>query len=241
MGIRLSKRLGWGFTDVQYRENGQIDDPRIAVSSSLLMPPDEVGPEYLGYLEALRDAEPENSDAWFELMMSIEMVKETQKTEGRIPWPVVRPFEGGLPSVLLIQPVGFPGWSRYNDPIDVCEESTLHAGTLGGRVVPMPYGIFPFEGLYMDSRDGRRLDSTAKRLIDRLLDREDETEEVKPERRKAADHLARVLGFEGADQAQEHIAPVVPSDILNVVSWLNLLNGPDAWRQLRPMLYAYWS
>lgn len=240
MGIRLSKRLGWGFTDVQY-ENGHITDPRISVSSSLLMPPDEVGPGYLGYLEALRDAEHEESDAWFDVMMSIAMVKDAAKHDGSLPWPVVWLPEGGLQNVLLIQPVGFSRWSRYDDPIDVAEEYALHADPLGGRVVPLPYGIFPFEGLYMDSRDGRKLDSTAKRTIDRLLDNGTEGGEVRLERRRAADHLARAIGFTDAGQAREHIAPVVPSDILNVISWLNLFNGPDCWRQLRPMLYVYWS
>lgn len=240
MGIHLYKKLGWGLTDVAHdQQTGALTDPRVnAGSSSFTMPPDEVGPQYLEYLEALRAAEPENSDAWFDLSMTIEMVKADQEKNGPLPWPVSREGESGRRDLLLIQPVGFSHWTRYGDPLDQAEENALYPDTYF-RIVPMPFGIYPFEGLYMDSRDGRRLDTTAKRMIDRLLAKQ-ETEEDQ-QFRKAADHLAKVLGFEDAEQARQHIAPAVPPDIRYVISWLNLFNGPDVWRQLRPMLYVYWS
>jgi hypothetical protein len=240
VGIRIHKKLGWALTDVQNDDNGHITDPRISVSSHLLVPPDEVGSGYLGYLEAIRDGEAPESDAWFDVTMTIAMVEEAKKRDGRLPWPVTHTPETGRRDVLLIQPVGFDRWSRYNDPIDHAEECALH-DPITPRVIPMPYGIFPFEGIFMDSRDGRRIDSTARRLINLLLDRKDESEEVRPDRQKAADHLAKVLGFDDSDEAQRHMAPAVPSDIRHVISWLNLFNGPDVWLQLRPVLYVYWS
>lgn len=240
MGIRLSKKLGWGLTDVMHDDKGYVSDPRI--NASALNPPGgEFIAGYLEYLESLKGDEPNISDEWFEVMLTIQMIEESRRREEHIPWPVTRPFEGGCWNVLLVQPVGFDKWSRYDDPIDVAEECASDSGTLGGRVTPMPYGIFPFEGLYMDSRDGRRLDSTAKRMIDRLLDGGPEDAGVSPERHRAAGHLARVLGFEDTDEASRCIAPVVPSDIRNVCSWLDLFTGPDVWLQLRPMLYVYWS
>lgn len=237
MGTRLTKKLGWALTDLQCDEQGYITDPRVnadAVGGGT----DEFGSRYLEYLKALRDAEAENSDPWFDLMMTIGMVEEAVKTDGHLPWPVVRPFEGGLRNVLLVQPVGY-NWSRHNDPIDVAEENVLHPDTLGGRIVPMEYGIYPFEGLYMDSRTGRRLDSTVKRLIDRLTTVW--TEENADRFRSAAEHLAKAIGFESADDALEHIAPIVPPDVHYVISWLDLFTGPDVWLRLRPVLYAYWS
>lgn len=240
MGIHLYKKMGWGLTGLEYdQQTGALTDNRISIrSSSLTMPPDRIGPEYLAYLEALRAAEPESSGEWFELSMTIEMVKADSKKEGELPWPVTRETESGRRDLLLIQPPGFSHWTRYADQIDQAEENILHADEWG-RVVEMPYGIYPFEGLYMDSRDGRRLDSTAKRLIDKLLVRQETEEDQKF--RGAADHLAKMLGFTDAGHAQEHIAPVVPPDIRYVASWLNLFNGPDVWLQLRPMLYVYWA
>lgn len=237
MGIRLSKKLGWGLTDLQCDELGRVADPRVN-PAALDQGTRDVGPQYLEHLKALRDQEPENSDAWFDVMLTIGMTEEAVKSDGHLPWPVVRPFEGGLRNVLLVQPVGY-NWSRYDDPIDVAEENALHPDTLGGRIVPMEYGIYPFEGLYMDSRTGRRLDSTVKRLIDRLTTRW--TEENADAFRSAAEHMAKVLGFKNTDEALEYIAPIVPPDIRYVDSWLGLFTGPEVLLQLRPMLYAYWS
>lgn len=240
MGIHLYKKMGWGLTGLNHdRETGAMTDPRVnravldAHSNA-----DQVGGNYLQYLEALRDAEPENSDPWFDLMMSVEMVKETKSREGRLDWPVTRCSESGRRDVLLIQPVGYPHWTRYGDQIDQAEENAAH-GDEWGRLVEFRHGIYPFEGLYMDSRDGRRLDSTAKRTIDKLLVRQETEEDQKF--RGAADHLAKVLGFTDSAQAQKYIAPEVPSDIRHVASWLDLFTGPDVWLQLRPMLYVYWA
>lgn len=245
MGTRLYKKLGWALTGLERDEHGRLTDPRVSIDG-VSRYVEDFAPLYLEYLEAARDAErrggsdEQQSDAWFDLMLSIEMVKEAREKDGVLDWPVTCRSDAGFRDLLLIQPVGYSGWSRYGDHIDQQEEGMLYPG-MEPRLVPMPYGIYPFEGLYMDSRNGRRLDSTAKRLIDRLLDRKDESEEVRPERRKAADHLARTLGFDDADHAQQHIAPMVPGDIRYVISWLNLLNGPDVWLQLRPVLYVYWS
>lgn len=240
MGIRLYKKLGWALSDLEYnRQTGALTDPRVN-ASALTHRPDGVGPQYLEYLKALRDAEHENSDEWFELSMTIAMVEAAQEKEKTLPWPVTRESEAGLRGTLLIQPVGYSHWTRYGDAIDQNEENALYLGEYF-RTVPLPYGIYPFEGLYMDSRDGRRLDSTAKRMIDRLIDAMDEDGPKNEMRLKAADHLARNLGFEDSEQARQHIAPIVPSDVLHVISWLNLFNGPDVWLQLRPVLYVYWA
>ncbi len=243
MGIRLNKKLGWALTGLERDEYGRLTDPRIN--------PDAVGryvedfaPLYLEYLEAMRNAERRDGDdmqqstEWFDLMMSIEMVKAAHKQDGVLNWPVTCRSDAGRRDLLLIQPVGYQGWSRYDDHIDQQEEAALHPG-VEPRVVPMLRGIYPFEGLYMDSRTGRPLDSTVKRLIDKLTTVW--TEENADRFRSAAEHLARTIGFKDTDEALDHIAPVVPPDVRYVISWLNLFNGPDVWLQLRPVLYVYWS
>lgn len=235
MGMRIHKILGYGLDDVQH-EGGRITDPRINVSGHLLMAPDQVGPEYRAHLEKLRDAEREHSDAWFDIETEIQLLRATP---GRLDWPVTWECEYGRQDVLLIRPMAFGKWSRYDDPIDYAEECALHEDPTAPRVVPLPQGIWPFESLYMDSRDGRRLDGTVKWVFDRLM--HGKTDGPTPEQRRAVDHLAHRLGFDDADQARTCIVPWVPGDVRRIASWGSLFTEPDVWLKLRPMLYVYWS
>jgi hypothetical protein len=238
VGIRLWKKLGWGLTGLKHDEKGRLTDSRINMEAANRLPA-RFGPEYRGYLKGLREAEEEHSLAWVDLSMTIAMVEAAEEADDVLPRPVTRESEAGLHDLLLIQPVGFSHWSRYGDQIDQTEENLLYPDGLA-RMIPSPYGIYPFEGLYMDSRDGRRLDTTAKRLIERMAITTEGGEKGKRQR-DAAEHLSRVLGFDNTVQALDHMVPVVPPDVRYVISWLNLFNEPDLWLQLRPMLYVYWS
>ena len=165
MGTHLYKKMGWGLTGLEHDKDGRLTDPRIN-ASALDQPWEDIGPEYLAYLEAVRDAERcggddvDQPDAWFDVMMTIEMVKAAREQEKVIPWPVTRETESGRKDLLLIQPPGFPGWTRYGDALDQNEENALHPDTYF-RIVPLPYGIYPFEGVYMDDRTGDRVESAA--------------------------------------------------------------------------------
>lgn len=241
MGIRPYKKLGWGLTGLEHNAMGHVTDPRINTDALLnRMSEESVGPLYLDYLRALRDAEPENSDAWFDVMMSVGMVEADLEQNGRVEWPLTHQSDAGRRDLLLIQPVGYRNWSRYGDIIDHAQEEVLYSG-IEPRVDLMPHGIFPYEGLYMDSRTGRKLDSTAKRLFERLLEHVGDAPEKQEIRQRAALHLATTMGFETSEEARRYIAPVVPPDIMHVITWLNLFNGPDVHLGLRPMLYTYWT
>lgn len=237
MGTRIWKQLGWGLTDLKEDDRGYTDDPRI--NPDALGHREELGPEYLSHLVALREAEEEASDAWFDLSTTIAMIEATQERNSVLPWPIIHSGEPHQGNVLLVQPVGFPEWSRYGDPIDTIEENLRSDDWGTPRTTLMPYGIHPFEGLYMDSRTGRCLDSTAVSMIGKLSQRN--PEEGNGKYLAAANHLAKVIGFSGVEAAAEHIAPQVPGDIRQFCSWANLFTGPDVWLQLRPMLYVHWS
>lgn len=235
MGIRIYKQLGWGLTDLKENEQGYTDDPRI--NTEALEHREELGPEYLRHLIALRDAEEEEWDAWFDLSMPIAMIEACEAEDGRVPWPIVHSGEPYQGKVLLIQSPGLP-WSRYADPIDHGEEIALHPG-MKSRIVPMLSGIYPFEGLYMDSRTGRPINSG---LVTNLRNLSQQwISEGSEKHLDVANRLAKVMGFEHIEEAAEHIAPRVPADILQICAWTNLFTGPDVWLQLRPMLYVHWS
>lgn len=237
VGVRIHKVVGWALTDLEH-DGMTLTDPRINQSVAFQSPPDDFVPLYMGYLKEVGEGQLPDSDEHFDVQGEIMMLEVLLEQGRPLYWPVVRDGEYGRPDVLVIRPPAMPEWERYGDPIDHLDESNRNPDGLI-RVEPLPFGVYPYEGLYMDSRDGRHLDSTAKRTVDRLADRfgGDNGEKF----RRAADHLARSVGFEDADQALVHTAPRVPGDVLRFASWLGLFTGPDVWLQLRPVLYVYWS
>ena len=238
MGIRLFKKLGWGLTGLERHENGTLADPR--VNTDALGPRSQgVGSGYLEYLKTLQDRQARESADWFDLMLNVSMVEEILKREKEVAWPVTWGGNGGIRDLILVQPVGFHHWTRYGDALDQAEENALYPDEYH-RIVPMPYGVYPFEGLYMDSRDGRPLDTTAKRFMERLLEQRRKSGDG-AEYGQLADKLAVLMGFDDPEEAEAHIAPAVPPDIRYVCDWLGLFTSPDVVLQLRPMLYTYWS
>lgn len=236
VGIRIHKKIGWGLTDLKYDGEGRVIDPRVN-SRVLDNPPDEVGPECLMHLEGLRDALPEDSDEYFDITMEIGMVTEARRRGRRIWWPVTHEPEAGRPDVLLVQPIGLPDWSRYDDPIDYAEEVALREPR-ESRVVPIPRGIHPFDGLYMHARTGARLNAAGVNAF-RALSRSESPEEAK--RAVLLDKVAGKLGFADRADAERGIVPWVPGDVRRVCAWANLFADPNTWRQLRPLLYVYWA
>lgn len=238
MGTRIHKKLGWGLTDLKLNDEGQLDDPRIN-NQALEGTYDGVGPGYLHYLETLREAEGTAYQEWSELWMVIQTASDVLNKSNQVtPWPLIHEPESGRPDVLLVQPIGFPKWSRHDDPIDYAEECALHEA-MESRIVALPNGIHPFSHTLMDRRNGRLMDDGAYRLIRRMLDhpRIDTDSKV----RAAADHLAKASKFNSADHAIENLVPAVPADIRHVCSWTGIFTAPDVWLQLRPMLYTYWA
>lgn len=236
MGIRINKKLGWALTDLEY-DGTRLTDGRVNQSEMFLSPPDEFVPQYLDHLKRLLASEGEGGDPDFDIqgeIFSIEIALEQKKP---VYWPVTHDSEYGSADILLVRPVHETGWSRYDDPLDYADETTAHP-ECGPRVVPLD-GIYPYTGIYIDSRDGRILDRTARRLIQRMAQKWDEEGGAKY--RDAADHLSRSLGFDDAGQALALMAPMIPGDVRRFAGWAGLFTGPDVWLQLRPVLYVYWS
>lgn len=236
MKARINKRLGWGLTELRHDENGRITDPRIN-TTALTGEPGAIGDSYLDYLESPCKTEKSHNE-WNDLSMVIKNVTEATKGGQEPPWPIIHKATAGRPDVLLIQPIGFPKWSRYDDPIDHSEEHDRHHPARA-RVISLPDGIFPFSHALMNSFTGQPVDKTAFHLITRLLKRPDV--DTDPQYRKSADHLARVSGFTDAAQAVEHTVTAVPADIRHLCTWTGIFTEPDTWMQLRPMAYTYWT
>lgn len=237
MGARIHKKIGWGLTGLAHDDQGRLTDPRVN-AEALTDRPGEVGPEYLMYLEGLRDAAPEGSDEAFDITLEIATVTKTRKHVRHTPWPLVHKPQVGRPDVLLVQPIGFPDWSRYDDPIDHAEEVATHEKPMEPRVVPIPHGIHPFDGRHMHARTGVRLNAAGVSTF-RALGRSEALEEAG--RVALLDQVAGDLGFVDRTDAERHIVPWVPGNVRRVCAWTGVFTDPDTWRDLRPLLYVYWA
>lgn len=233
MGIRVHKVLGWGLTDL---DKGYQADPRVNWASPLLGHDDKMpgASEYWHWLEAWREAAGDK----FSFSLDWALLRHDEKRrEKDLYGCVVYEHEYGLPEVLVIRPVTKDDWSRFDDDIDYMTETyPWSADSQKNRVQVFDHPPFPFNGFYMDKRDGRKLPDAVFpwwQLQNGTRDREF--------REQAADLFAREMGFAGHAEAAENVVPQVPEEIRDLAEFGQLFTHAGTWRQLRPLLYTYWA
>lgn len=232
MGTRINRTIGYGLTDVANKDY-EITDSRINPDSFLLrgkVPPIE---DYIAFTES---GLGEGEDA-FEVRLETHMLRECTgrdaSSQGLCTWNT----EYGLPEVLLLRPFGFSRWHRHDDPIDY-EEAMLRETSMEPRVERTVGGIYPWNGLHMDVRTGERIQGNLVNAWRRVVNAEcKDGEDDLP----LLNRLAQAMGFKDHAEAEQCIAPLVPSEIRRLCEWGNLFTSPDVWRQLRPLLYTYWA
>jgi hypothetical protein len=229
VGIRVHKVLGYGLTDLASK------DPCINWDSSLLAGQASAA-EYYAWLEARREASPDS----FRFSMDWALLR-AEGVEACGPWPwAVHDAEHGLLEVLVIRPATQKDWFRYDDTIDYMTETyPWREDSQTARVQVYNHGPFPFNGSYMDARDGRKLPDLVFPWWQIM------NSKVKPEELEhtfgALDMLAREMGFAGQDEAKANIVPQVPAEIRDLAEFGQLFTHAGTWRQLRPLLYTWWG
>lgn len=256
MGIRVHKFLGYGLDDVKCNHAEQPRDPRINNDSPLLTYQGDELDKYEKWLKgrygdmekvvkddpaALRDIPL--LDRWY--FRDIAHPNSRRDKRSQITDCIAFDSEFGLENVLVLQPVACTDWERYDDMIDYTVESYLFdrpENYVTPRLDRLKHGLYPFNGSYMDSRDGRRLPDVVMdwvRTVSHVLTGVDAAEAVKYG--PVLDDYAVELGFEDQPDAMKHIAPVVPGEILELAEYAELFTDPSVAWQLRPMLYTWWS
>jgi hypothetical protein len=151
--------------------------------------------------------------------------------------------EFGLPGVLALQPLSCPDWTRHDNPIDYSEETFLTDGSQEDRVEllrrAVPAGIWPFTGIYMDDRTGNALPHDVIQWV--RLANAGTVARLRSPSPGLADELARRFGYADHQDALDHVVPVVPEEIRDLAAYAELFADPDAWKQLRPMIYTWWA
>lgn len=228
MGIRVHKMCGYALTDVK------PGDPRINWDSPAFR--HELGKkeslaEFLRFCEGVPGAAIEASIIY---TMKEERSRRRLTPQDAIVWGNV---DGGLESVLCLHPVSMPDWHRYDDILDWLEE-TYHRDQ-ENWVEVLPHGIFPWTGLYMDSRTGVRLPNDVLDWV-RAFTGKDYEKRSKLVASGAADEMAGRFGMTH-HEARMRVVPLVPDSVRLLARWANLFNDEETWRQLRPVIYTWWA
>lgn len=238
MGIRVHKVLGYGLTDVKVRKY-QIADGRINRKSPLLdWNSKATFDDYLDWLEQQpKDPMHFNMDTWFlherkEPNFNLRELTGETSPRGLVHWG----SEYMEKNVLLVRPLTCKDWNRHDDPIDYIEEAHKYQNTPSGVVNwyrEIPEGIFPYSSSWMNARTGDRVRDgiTLWRIMhwdgwDKFYD---------------LDKAAVDAGFIDAEDVKQNFVPVVPNEIRDLCEWGELFTNDDVWKQLRPLIYTYWS
>jgi hypothetical protein len=271
MGMTLHKVMGWGLTDVVTSKDGGwhgLADPRINADSRLFDYDDPAtAVDYLRFLHeraaTLAPQAEKYSDAWMDAHLDAYLDRSilgdvlhvdtsaTVSARQQMTWRDLRPGaavthcgEYGDPSVLVVRPLTLLDWAHRNDPLDHAEEALTGRYTQG-RVQVMPWAPYPFSGSWMDARDGRGLPDSVMvwvRLASRLRDEPDLDAQSRVGIEQAMVAVAEAsLGFDDGRDAFDAVVPCVPGEVRALAEFGDLFTGPDVWRQLRPVIYTYWS
>ena len=253
MSVNIHKVLGYALTGITWAADPQrpgrqrISDPRINTESPLLFwtdleetdedfsIPDATG--YTSWLEA-RQGPGDRLEARI-----IKNSLEKQLLSSPLTQTVVHDAESRFADTLvLIPPAMLHRWYRAGDSIDWWEDSLRPAEERQvSRLDFLPTGPSPYSDRFMDS-DGTELNEEAAQLMWLAGEGmpEEELDEIANRIRPAARTKDRPMYRSGAD-ALGRLVPHVPSSVRNLAEFGQIFTSPDVWKQLRPVMYTYWS
>jgi hypothetical protein len=238
VGIRVHKVLGYGLTDVKTRK-WKIADGRINSKSPLFDYDTEATfDNYIDWLKEKYSTDESrtasfNMDMWYVREREEEGFDWYKKTGAFTFCDLIHRGENTMKNVLLIRPLAASDWSRYDDPIDWIEETYDREDGQSNWYKTLSDGIFPYSGTYMNAHTGEGVKDGME--LHRCFTWEgwDKLYNV--------DALVKACGFADVDDARQNLVPKVPASIRDLCEWGKLFTRDDVWRQLRPMLYTYWS
>lgn len=231
MGIRINKTLGWGVELSQEEYENIFNDEAYDVSLEK-------------YLDFLKECE-KKSEGIDPLGISLE-IAELQS--GKIAFKDSTGFDviestGNVSSeedkiAVIIIPVSLKDeWHRYDNSIDYLEAEGMEP-----QVKYLPYGVFPWNGIYMDKKNGKEIDAGSVRFI---RDSEQLKNAMGDEPTEDIDNMlnkeAVKVGFSSYAEYAENSVPYVPKMLRALVEYLGVFSDDSIVNRLRPMLATYWD
>ena len=265
MGTRIVKVVGYGLTGLSIDPENymQTNDPRLNQLAAPLSydDPEEKNSD-ASYIEHLRskasELDPEKLVSSEDFGLIFPLRELEKNLDGQDPSEsftilehIVYDGEYGDPGTILIIPPGMKdSWYRYGDHIDGLESSLEDEGSIEPKIKVMDFSPYPFDGM-MDARTGEKISYKADQKIRtvRELEKALKNPGLKKKSQKEFQHGIKLLqadvvkdfNFEDYTELLKNIVPLVPVEVKELVQWAELFTGPEVWKDLRPMVYTYWS
>lgn len=242
MGVRIRKRLGYGYATNPDATSTVTD--MLNLESFLFK---EENLPFKNYEEAQED--------YIAFGMKWEIEHEAQQVIVVDPGYLSSPYPLGKPKsildlyslvgrpdvdfatkdVFVLTPVGmFKEWYRFDDPIDYIEDMDLAQNyDLEEDVRIIPDGIHPYSGTYIRSDTLERLSPS---IIAWIRARNDGAP-----RWASMDDLAQAAGFESHEEAQRLVIAKPCDDVVVLAQWAQVFKNPEDAYRMQAIYYKCWS
>lgn len=241
MGIRISKVLGYGLTDVKTtgKYNEILNDFRFNPSGYFAMHADDQEEKFTdaGFDKYL-DAHKEHPDDIHNDLSILRHLREREQDGGRAPADSIRhrmiyDSEFGMPNVMVFQPPVFGSdWSRYDDIIDYYDpQQQAKDGGCGIGFTMINRALYPFES-FCDYRENPPA----------VLKGDDWHRYINAKNSpRMVECALEELGFETEEEMHQMIHPMIPKELIALLKYCKVFTKDEYIYQLRPMIYWYWS
>lgn len=247
MGIRISKSLGYGLTDLQVDNFGSItEDPRINSNGFFGCEYGEDRYSVDGFFRYLKHFYDSLDDKSKHDYLGVGFLLKDYE-EGKFVRADIFDFydydsEYGLSNVINFIPPGCADtFTRYDDSIDYYQEM-ITTSQLDASAHPIPSPIYPWLS-WCDCRvtPPKRFTGASESLILRYIRaRNDKSGKLGSRELSYLEEFAvRELGFENAEHLKKNVRPVVPEELVLLVKYLEVFNNEEDIYTLSPLLYSH--
>jgi hypothetical protein len=237
MSVRVNKCLGYGFSNV-ITENGVMDDLRFSkmgwfggVDKTDYMTRD-------GFIDYLEAQIYNDESSTLNLQITLKQLK--QDNLFYVPDHIIYDFElGRNDTIVFIPPSNQRSWVHVDDPIDYYHETVVNKQK--PNVVHMDRPLFPWIS-YSNIANGNpiRLTNESTETL-RMLRYIDERNELLSEQliEYASEQLK--LTPEQVPNYNKFIVPTIPTELVELLKYINAFTQYNTIYTLSPMIYTFWS
>lgn len=239
--------MGYGLTDIQTDDEGNITDSRINPDGYLLLNCETQEEQFYvkEFREIIRQA-IHNGNTGDDLLIYLNYIKEKHEL-----WDCIEyDSEFGLSNVLcIIPPTQFATWKRYDDTIDY---TMANMGIFlsppdnpcepWAKVYHAPF--YPYLG-WDDSKTGEMVvgirDGIIRECIRRVWHNSPVSIWYGDENVVLPNQWQEILECVTTGDVLHRYIPSIPASVKELVKYTKLFTDESTVYQLRPIMYCYWS